>query len=199
MKLPSRVKQGVKGKSRKNTLPIILHRIDTLLDLLDMDLDLVDVPITIEVEDTLIHTINQLYPDPMMNPNPVPSEEHIHLRFPRHPLTLLQILPRGMEKGQMEVQRPTPVQDLKPGGDIRHIIERGVITVMEIRPCILLVGHLLLRIHHMDMHTPDMRRLEQGVLLLIITGKADTLVILLLVDMKSIPGMDMELDMKSIP
>lgn len=198
MKLPLRVKQGVKGKYRKNTLPTILHIIDTLLDLLDMDLDL-DVPITIEVEDTLIHTINQLYPDHMMNPNPVPSEEHIHPRFPRHPLTLLQILPRGTEKGQMEVQRPTPVQDLMQGGDMRHLIERGVITVMVIRRCILLVGHLLLRIHHMDMRTPDMRNLEQGVLLLIITGKADTLVILLLVDMKSIPGMDMELGMKSIP
>jgi hypothetical protein len=192
MYLPSRVKQGVKGKSRKNTLPIILHRIDTLLDLVDMDLDMVDVPITIEEEDTLIHTINQLYPDLMMNLNPVPSEERIHPRFPRHPLTLLLILPRGMEKGQMEVQRPTPVQDLKQEGDLRHLIDRGVITVMEIRRSILLVGHL-------DMNMPDMRKVEQGVLLLTITGIADTLVILILVDMKSIPGMDMELGMKSIP
>ncbi len=100
---------------------------------MDMDLDMVDVPITIEDEDTLIHTINQLYPDLMMNQNPVPSEERIHPRLPRHPLTLLLILPRGMEKGQMEVQRPTQVQDLKQEGDLRHLIDRGVITVMEIR------------------------------------------------------------------
>lgn len=193
------MKQGVKGKSRKNTLPITLHIIDTLLDM-DMDHLDMDVPTTNEVEDTPIHTINQMYLDPMMNPNPVPSEEHTHPRFPRHHLTPLQILPQGMEKGQMEVQQPTPVQDLMQGGDMRHLIDRGVITVMEIHRFILLVGHLPLRIHHMDMDMPgDMRKLEQGYLLLNITGKGDTLVILLLVDMKSIPGMDMELDVKSIP